>query len=223
VADDTRTAGFLRMLDELHDRFLVGVPGVSEVWLVRHADAYAGLAPLGDGRVDPPLSERGRDQAERLAARLSTVPLQAVWTSDLRRARETAEIVARGRPLTVRVEPRFGEVRTHWDEGGHEPREEPHRYPFPEPETEVVARMTAGIADVVAGLAGSAPSAGPARAVVVTHTAAISIYLSSVLGLSWGQLRVMPQFTSVSVVAVKGDRVAVHSIGDATHLAGAGR
>lgn len=217
-AGDARTAGFLRMLDELHDRHLIGVEGVREVWLVRHADAYSGLAALALGRVDPPLSPRGLEQAELLAARLASVPVGAVWSSDLERSRQTAEAIARGRSLEVRVDGRFREVRTFWDEGEVEPPLPPGAYPFPEPEAEVVARMAAGIADVVADLAG-APE--PDRAVVVTHNASIALYLSSLLGLGWGQLRIMSQFTSVSVVAVKDDRVVVRSIADATHLAGA--
>jgi probable phosphoglycerate mutase len=217
VPDDPRTVGFLRMLDELHTRHLVGVRGVREVWLIRHADAYSGLGPLGEGRVDPPLSERGREQAELLAARLAPVAIHSVWSSDLLRARETAEAIVRDRPAAVRVDPRFREVRTFWDEGGIETLPPPGAYPFPEPEAEVAARMAAGVAAAVADLDSAAE---PARAAVVTHNGAIAIYLSSVMGLGWGQLRIMPQFTSVSVVAVKDDQVVVQSIGDATHLAG---
>src|SRR5438309_529221 len=106
------------MLDELHTRHLVGVEGVREVWLIRHADAYVGMEALAEGRLDPPLSERGHEQAARLAARLASVPLDAVWASDLRRARETAEAIVRERPaLEVRVDPRLREVRTYWDLG----------------------------------------------------------------------------------------------------------
>ena len=217
MSDDRRTAGFLKMLEELNARHLVGVDGVREIWLIRHADAYAGIQTLIRGRIDTELSERGRDQAERLAARLAPVPLQGVWSSDLLRARQTAEVIARGRPLAVRVDTRLTEVRTHWDDGREEPeRLPPGSYPFPEPETAVVDRMRSVIADVVASLSEEGPVP---RAAVVTHNAAIAIYLASVLGLGWGQLRVMPQFTSVSVVAVKGGQVVVQSIGDVTHLA----
>jgi broad specificity phosphatase PhoE len=217
VADDARTAGFLRMIEELNAHHLVGVAGVREVWLVRHADAYAALGPLAAGRIDPPLSELGLAQAEHLAARLAPVPIHAVWSSDLRRARETAEAIARGRSLPVRLDERLREVRTHWDDGVQPAPGAPGTYPFPEPQAEVEERMRAVVADVVAGLeVGEAPHS---RAVLVTHTAAIATYLGSVLGLGWGQLRVLPQFTSVSVVAVKGERVVVQSIADATHLA----
>lgn len=217
MADDRRTAGFLKMIDDLHSLHLVGVADVREVWLIRHADAYAGLEALAEGRVDPPLSERGREQAALLAARLAAVPLHAVWSSELRRARETAQAIVRGRATDVRTDHRLREVRTYWDEGSHPEQERPGAYPFPEPEGEVAARMAAVVADVVADLA--AVAEGTPRAAVVSHNAAIAIYLSDVLGLRWGQLRVMPQFTSISVIAVKDDRVVIRSIGDATHLA----
>ncbi|HSR24286.1 MAG TPA: histidine phosphatase family protein [Candidatus Eisenbacteria bacterium] len=216
MGEDRRTAGFLRMIDELHARHLVGVADVREVWLIRHADAYWGLESLAEGVVDPPLSERGRDQADRLARRLAAVPLHAIWSSELRRALETAEAIARGRRLVVRPDARLREVRTHWDDGRVPERLPPGSYPFPEPEAEVAARMRSVVADVVTDLAGvEAPTP---RAAVVTHNAAIAVYLSSVLGLHWGQLRVMPQFTSVSVMAVKDDQVVIQSIADATHL-----
>ena len=205
------------MIEELNARHLVGVDGVREVWLIRHADAYAGIESLAEGPVDPPLSRRGREQAERLSARLAAVPLHAVWSSDLLRARQTAEEIARGRGVEVRVDRRLREVRTHWDDGREPERLPPGSYPFPEPEADVVERMKAVIAEVVGGL--PEVEGTPARAAVVTHNGAIAIYLSSVLGLGWGQLQVLPQFTSVSVVAIKGDQVVVQSIADATHLA----
>jgi broad specificity phosphatase PhoE len=193
------------------------VDDVRELWLIRHADAYSGLADLSNGRVDPQLSSRGREQAMRLAARLLPVRLDAIWSSDLRRARETAEEVGRGRGLAVRVDPRLTEVRTHWDEGRSDVLQEPGVYPFPEPEAEVVARMTAVLAEVAAAL----PAGGgqPTRAAVVSHNAAISIYVWSVLGLHWGQLPMMLQFTSVTVLALKEERIVVQSIADVTHLA----
>jgi 2,3-bisphosphoglycerate-dependent phosphoglycerate mutase len=202
------------MLDDLHARHLVGVADVQEIWMIRHADAYVGLESLNEGVLDPPLSGLGLDQASRLARRLSEVPIGAVWSSSLRRATETAEAVARPHGLGVRQDERLREVRTDWDEGRSGSLKDPGVYPFLEPESEVVERMSSVVADVVAGL----EPTGPQRAAVVTHNAAIALYVSSVLGLSWGQLRIMPQYTSVSVLAVKDGQVVVHSLADATHL-----
>lgn len=214
---DARHEAFLKMIEELHARHLIGVDEVRELWLIRHADAYSGLASLSDGRVDPPLSDHGREQARLLAARLAPVRLDALWSSDLRRASETAEEVGRHRSLPVQVDARLREVRTHFDEGRSEVLNEPGVYPFPELEEEVLTRMTAVLGEVVAALPSGGPQ--PARAAVIAHNASIGIYVCRVLGLRWGQLPIMPQYTSVTVLAVKDERIVVQSIADATHLA----
>jgi broad specificity phosphatase PhoE len=60
---------------------------------------------------DSELSARGRLQAERLAERLSHLPLTAVVSSSMRRARATAAAVALPHGLSVDVEPDLDEVR----------------------------------------------------------------------------------------------------------------
>lgn len=69
--------------------------------LVRHATTAATGKRLG-GRTTASLDEAGRQQAEQAAARLSDVPLKAVYASPLPRTRETAEIVAAPHRLAVR-------------------------------------------------------------------------------------------------------------------------
>jgi probable phosphoglycerate mutase len=64
------------------------------LYLVRHGEHQDAEHGLTDG----PLSPRGRRQAALLADRLSGIPLDAVWHSPLRRAAETARIVAERLP-----------------------------------------------------------------------------------------------------------------------------
>ncbi|MGH9628343.1 MAG: histidine phosphatase family protein [Bryobacteraceae bacterium] len=65
-----------------------------KLYLVRHAEpAITGVLL---GRSDPPLSARGREQA-----RAATLNVRAVYTSPLRRARETAEIMAPSAAIEV--------------------------------------------------------------------------------------------------------------------------
>ncbi len=47
----------------------------------------------------------GRQQAARLADALSVLPISAIISSPLERARETAEFIAKGRDLTIQLEP----------------------------------------------------------------------------------------------------------------------
>jgi ribonuclease H / adenosylcobalamin/alpha-ribazole phosphatase len=64
------------------------------ILLVRHA-AHSQLGRVLSGRIgDVPLSAAGRVQAQRLARRLGSEQLDAVHTSPVRRARETAQALA---------------------------------------------------------------------------------------------------------------------------------
>jgi probable phosphoglycerate mutase len=209
------TSRFLHALDRLHERFLVGDPEVTEIWLVRHGDAYAELVSLDDAKIDPPLSAKGRAEAEKLGLRLAQSGVSAMWASPIRRAQETAEIAARAAGLTIHTDPRLREVKTRWENGAEPPPEgsDSGYIPFVEPLEEVVERMDGAVQDI-------AVAAGPgARVAAVTHAGAISMYLLHVLKLDSGPLRVLPLFTSVSVLLVKGDRMVVQSIGDVGHLA----
>jgi len=76
------------------------------VLLVRHAESLGNLSGQFQGQTDTPLSSKGRRQAERLAARLADQPIQAVYTSDMSRAHETARPIAErtGAPLIAKQE-----------------------------------------------------------------------------------------------------------------------
>src|SRR3981189_1509005 len=80
-----------RAMRSIERAFLLGVPGATEILLIRHADAYDGLDGSVDG--DPGLSASGREQARRLGERLRRLGVDAVYPSPLRRARETAEAI----------------------------------------------------------------------------------------------------------------------------------
>lgn len=210
---------FLQVMRSVYERYLVGVPGVSEVWLIRHADSYKGLEHYRGDPRDPALSDRGRAQAEYLAARLAGVPLHGVWASDAHRAQQTASAVAAGHGLRVHTDPRLREVRTDWDDGRPSELKPPGVYPFPEPEKEVAERMREAVAAAVAGT--SPAPGGTTRVAVVGHDSALVVLLGSLMNLVWGQLDMILPLTSVSVLAVKDERMVVRSIGDATHLAAA--
>ncbi len=71
------------------------------LYLVRHGETEPNRLGIVQGRgVDAPLNEAGRQQAAHLADFLAEIPIHAAYTSTLRRAGETAEIL-----LTRRREP----------------------------------------------------------------------------------------------------------------------
>jgi broad specificity phosphatase PhoE len=78
---------------------------VTTLLLVRHGETDWNRQLRIQGSSDTELNETGREQARRLARELDGTRLDAVWSSDLRRARETAAIVAEPRGLEVRLDP----------------------------------------------------------------------------------------------------------------------
>jgi hypothetical protein len=83
---------------------------VTTIYLARHGETDWNAQARWQGHADTPLNERGRTQAQALAGRLAAVPFAAAYASDLRRARETAEIVVDGRDLPLRIDPRLREI-----------------------------------------------------------------------------------------------------------------
>jgi alpha-ribazole phosphatase len=64
------------------------------IYLIRHGEVEPAAVGKLIGQTDVELSERGLEQARRLAEKLSSARLDAVYASDLRRALRTAEIIA---------------------------------------------------------------------------------------------------------------------------------
>src|SRR5262245_32380111 len=72
----------------------------TRMYLIRHGATAANLASpprLQGRRSDPPLSDLGRRQAEATRDALRDQPLAACYCSPLRRAAETADVLAQGR------------------------------------------------------------------------------------------------------------------------------
>lgn len=188
-------ANLTRAMRSLEALFLVGVEGVTEIWLVRHADAYDDL----EDATDPPLSARGRMQAGRLAERVNRVRPTAVYSSPFRRAAETAAFISDD----VHIDQRLVEIALTLDEDGS--------FNMDEAPDVAAARMRAVLDDIVAAHLGE-------RVIAVSHGAAIIACLTDVMRLEAGQLRFLPYYTSVSTVRVLGDRRMVGALGDTAHL-----
>lgn len=77
---------------------------MTHILLVRHGETDWNADERIQGWTPTSLNERGRQQAEALAARLASMPLTAAYSSDLPRARETAEAIASRHALPVLVD-----------------------------------------------------------------------------------------------------------------------
>jgi probable phosphoglycerate mutase len=96
--------------------------GATELLLIRHgasAPARPGVPfPLVDGQGDPELAPEGREQADRVAERLASTRLDAIYVTPLRRTAQTAAPLARKLGIEPRVEPGLREVHLGEWEGG---------------------------------------------------------------------------------------------------------
>src|SRR4051812_44491701 len=82
---------------------------MTTILLIRHGQTDAIGHYLAGSAAGTPLNAAGRDQAQRLADRLRGVPLTAIVSSPLTRARETAAPIAASHRLEVRIVPAFTE------------------------------------------------------------------------------------------------------------------
>ncbi len=106
--------------------------GARTVLLARHGETDDNRPPLRfQGWRDTPLNDTGIRQAAGLAQRLADDGIVSLWSSDLSRARETAEIVGARLGLRPRLDWRLREAnRGDWEGRLFEDvaREEPERY-----------------------------------------------------------------------------------------------
>lgn len=78
------------------------------VLIVRHGQTHFNVEGRLPGQLaGVGLTDEGRRQAHQAAVALSALPLSAIVASPLERARDTAEIIARGWALPVRLDPRL--------------------------------------------------------------------------------------------------------------------
>jgi broad specificity phosphatase PhoE len=78
--------------------------------LTRHGETDWNFQRRWQGHADTPLNEKGRAQSAALAAALASRRIDLIYSSDLARARETAEIVGAVLGLEVRLDRRLREV-----------------------------------------------------------------------------------------------------------------
>lgn len=193
-----------------------------ELLLIRHA------LPLRverqDGRpADPSLSEEGRAQAARLARWLAQEPLHAVYTSPMRRARETASPLAEALGLSARVEP--GVVEVDHQSSVYVPMEELKALDRERWLELVRGGLYAGVdlpgfrRNVAATLERIAASHRGERVVVVCHGGVINSFAGEVLGVQEPFFFLDAAYTSISrfLVASSGERSVV-SLNESAHL-----
>jgi probable phosphoglycerate mutase len=203
---------------------------LTRLLLIRHGRSTWNAERRWQGWADPPLDDVGREQAHRLAGRLREdgEALVALYTSPLRRAQETAEIIGETMGLPVIPDERLKE-RDAGDITGLTWAQIGELYPdivqgFAEanesievPGEEEVelfrARVVAVFGEVVAR-----HGEGPVG--VVSHGGTLGTYLNHLIGLPSRFSPFRFGNTSLSIVEVNPARPRIALLNDTCHLGG---
>jgi broad specificity phosphatase PhoE len=162
----------------------------TRVFLIRHGSTVLSAENRFAGETDVELSDEGREQARKLAERLRTEKMAAVYASPLGRTLETARIIARPHNLTVvrrdglreishgrweqmtrqEVEEKFPEEAAAWEE-------DPYTFAPAGGESglAVTARALPVLVEIVR-------THHDENVIIVSHKATIRLLLSSLLG-----------------------------------------
>ncbi len=180
------------------------------LYIIRHGEvAFPDMRKRCIGRTDLPLSEEGRRHGEKLRAYFLEHPIEAVYTSPLQRAKETANILADGR---IPCREKEGLTELYMGEWENLPLAEIKKELETEPvagekRSDGVKRFSACIEEIMGETAGDVA--------VVAHAGINCCFLSQFLDISLERSRALAQpYCGISRLAWGPDgRVQVEELG----------
>lgn len=202
---------------------------VTKVYLIRHCQSMGNIEHKFQGQYDADVSPAGEKQLELLGLRFRNEPIDAIYTSPLKRARATAQAIAKYHPgieviaepgfieidcgemenlLLTEVAKRFPEVAMDWDKSP-----DLCRFPGGETMAQVYERVNAALDRVIAE--------NPGKTIVVTTHGGVlrNLYARITYGELIG-IRKSEVFgnTGVSTAIAEDGKLSWESINDLSHL-----
>jgi len=114
---------------------------ITTIYMVRHGETPWNVEGRYQGQLDPPLTEKGLRQAQATASELAPLGFDAIYSSDLTRARQTAQALAAETGLPIQFDPRLreihqgewqgvliGDIRKRWPDEIHGWENDPWRH-----------------------------------------------------------------------------------------------
>lgn len=201
---------------------------MTEIYVIRHVQAEGNLYRLMQGHWDGDVTALGEKQRDALSLRFRDIPVDAVYSSDLWRARFTASAITRFHDLPIRCDRRLREINV----GPWETRpfanllwEQPElmdtflhdsaNFCLPGAETfqDVRERVLEALYEIAAANEGR-------TVVITTHGVAIRCMLTTLLGVPLNDRETVPIFhnTGVSHLRFESGRFTVDTVDDISHL-----
>jgi probable phosphoglycerate mutase len=204
-------------------------PGACELLLIRHGESQPAFPdrpfPMTDGRADPGLAPEGIVQAQRIADRLGSQRIDAIYVTSLRRTAQTAEPLARRLGLVPNVERQLREVGLGDWEGGLYRKQVAENGPVVQrmltegrwdviPGAEPADELAGRVRDAIERLAAAHPDQ---RVAVVTHGGVIGQAMALASG-SRVFAFIGADNGSISHLVVRGSDWTVRGFNDTAHL-----
>ena len=204
---------------------------MATIYLIRHGEiaGNAGARLFFSGWADVPLSERGLEQARLAAKHLSGAKLKAVYSSDLQRARRTAEEIAAPHGLQVLEDAAWREIDfgdwsgaceadllEKWPALWRERQADPENVRPPQGENlrDIWDRARPAWQNVLSRHESSADSVA-----IVAHQGTIRVLLLGLLQAPLGSYRALiVRNCSVSTVAASQSKVSITGVNFCAHL-----
>lgn len=202
---------------------------VERVYLIRHGETDWNSNGRWQGLLPVDLNDTGREQARRLASVLRHDEIEAIYTSDLSRAEETARIVGNALGIVPSVDVRLreldigvfqgltlDEIKQRYPEHYAAFMDEPITYVLPEGESRrlLQVRVSAAWHDFVS-------RSDVRRIAIVTHGGAVKMLLSDLFPTNQAGFQVM-DIPNTSITVLKRDRNdwIIHDLANVMHLGG---
>jgi len=185
---------------------------VCSIILTLHGQTQWNVEGKIQGQIDTPLNENGRQMSMALRNRLADEQIAAIYTSDLRRAIETAEPLAAATGLIIHQDGRLREKRFRRAvNNGEYPL-----LPFPrafETWDEVRARMIEVMGEIAKRNSGG-------RVFVVSHSGAVRMFINYVIEQTTDERVYEGKRIAVNELVWNDDRWSIVSLNDVRYLEG---
>ena len=199
---------------------------MTTLYIIRHGETDDNKSGRYQGQTDTHLNEVGREQSRCVAARMASLQLDAIYTSDLARASESAEIIAAGLNQDVIQDARLREIHVGRLAGLSVPEiaehlpdfyarwEQDHDIALPDGESPY--QVQERVLEAIAAIRAQHPEGHVA---VVTHGGVIKLIVAAVLGLPIKERRrIVLENCSLTIVQWSAERCRLRSLNDTGHM-----
>lgn len=200
-----------------------------DIYIIRHGETNWNVEGIIQGQSNSSLTEKGIEQAKLTAEKLKTVPFKAIYSSDLERAMNTAEIICEHHKNSTIVkderlrERKFGDL-----EGiGHEDFKTRHpeiyanfrsndpayRIPGGESRNDLAKRSIDFFNDIIS------QHADDDTILAVTHGGVVNMFVRYIIGIDYGAKRKYSLLNAaINIVSFKNNDWRLITLGDISHL-----